>query len=359
MAEDWSSRSKKVLVTGGASFIGSTLVEALLARGAASVRIIDDFSSGAIANIRHLLGEGAVELIRGDLRDPAVSAKAVEGMDVLFHLAADHGGRGYVDLHQYACSTHQAQDSFLFGAAQRAGVEKIVYASSGCVYPLYLQADPRETLRLTEDMVASPGYDPDGLYGLAKLAGELTLRALHNEFGVKTASCRYFTVYGPRGVENHAVIAMIARAFLRQDPFHVWGNGEQIRNWTYVDDIVEGTILAAERVEDGSAINLGTTERVRVIDAVHRVCELAGYSPRIVLQPDMPTGPMNRVADNSLAQRVLGWEPRVPFAEGLQRTLEWYFSSKDPTEVSAILERMLTGRGHPDEELVEIAAAQE
>jgi nucleoside-diphosphate-sugar epimerase len=354
MAEDWSS--KKVLVTGGASFIGSTLVEALLAKGAASVRIIDDFSSGAIANVRRLVEEGSVELVRGDLRDPAASSKAVEGMDVVFHLAADHGGRGYVDLHQYACSTNLALDSFLFGAALRAGVEKIVYASSGCVYPLYLQADPSEPLRLTEDMVASPGYDPDGLYGLAKLAGELTLRAMHSEFGVKAASCRYFTVYGPRGVENHAVIAMIARAFLRQDPFEVWGSGEQIRNWTYVDDIVEGTILAAEKVEDGSAINLGTTERVRVIDAVQRVCELAGYSPRIVLQPDMPTGPMNRVADNSLAMRILGWEPRVPFAEGLQRTLEWYFSSKDPAEVSAIFERMLTGRGHPGGELVEIAA---
>ncbi len=355
MAYVWSS--KKVLVTGGASFIGSTLVEALLARGAGSVRIVDDFSSGLIGNVRHLLEEGSVELIRSDLRDPDVSSKAIEGTDVVFHLAADHGGRGYVDLHQYACSTNLALDSVLFGAALGAGVEQIVYASSGCVYPLYLQGDPSEPLLLTEDMVAAPGYDPDGLYGLAKLAGELTLRAMHDEFGMKTASCRYFTVYGPRGVENHAVIAMIARAFLRQDPFYVWGNGEQIRNWTYVDDIVEGMILSAEQIEDGAAVNLGTTERVRVMDAVHMVCELAGYSPRIVLQPDMPTGPMNRVADNSLAKEILGWEPRVPFAEGLQRTLEWYFSTKDQAEVSAIFDRMLTGRGQPDGELVQIAAA--
>src|ERR687896_1648786 len=115
---------------------------------------------------------------------------------------------------------------------------------------------------------------------------ELTLLAYHREYGMKTASCRYFTVYGPRGVENHAVIAMIARAFTRQDPFHVWGTGEQVRNWTYVDDIVEGTILAAERIDDGTAVNLGTMERVKVIDAVQIVIENAGYQPEIELQPD-------------------------------------------------------------------------
>jgi nucleoside-diphosphate-sugar epimerase len=162
---------------------------------------------------------------------------------------------------------------------------------------------------------------------------------------MNTASVRYFTVYGPRGVENHAVIAMIARAFLRQDPFLVWGTGEQIRNWTYVDDIVEGTILAAEKIRDGSAINLGTMERVKVIDAVRMVTEMAGYAPEIVTQPDMPTGPYNRVADNSLAGELLGWEPRTMFADGLKNTFEWYFSSKDPEQVRSIFDHMLTGRG--------------
>src|SRR5919197_1441246 len=254
----------------------------------ASVRVVDDFSIGTIANIEHAVSEGSVELIGGDLRDPATSTRAVDGINVVFHLAADHGGRGYVDLHQYACSTNLGLDATLFRSALDADVEQITYASSGCIYPLYLQVDPGETLYLTEEMEKAPGYDPDGLYGLAKMAGELTLRALHNEYGMKTASCRYFTVYGPRGVENHAVIAMIARAFLRQDPFYVWGTGEQIRNWTYVQDIVDGTILAAERIDDGSAVNLGTMERVRVLDAVHLVLDQAGYEPSIVLQPDMP-----------------------------------------------------------------------
>lgn len=335
--------STRALVTGGASFIGSTIVDRLLDRGA-SVRVADDFSSGIYPNVEEHVERGDIELVRGDLRAEGVAGQALGGVDVVFHLAADHGGRGYVDLHQYACSTNLGLDALLFATAREAGVEKIVYASSGCIYPLHLQTDPDETLYLTEDM-AGPPYDPDGMYGLAKLAGELTLRALHTEAGMKAASCRYFTVYGPRGVENHAVIAMIARAFLRHDPFLVWGNGEQIRNWTYVDDIAEGTILAAEKIDDGTAINLGTMERVRVLDAVHMITELAGYVPTIELQPDMPTGPLNRVADNSLARELLGWEARTPFAEGLTKTLEWYFSTKDADEVRAIFDHMLTGRG--------------
>ena len=339
-------RSKRVLVTGGASFIGSTIVDRLLGRGA-SVRVADDFSSGLLSNVQTQVDAGDVELIRGDLHEGDVARRAVEGVETVFHLAADHGGRGYVDLHQYACSTNLALDSLLFRSALDAGVEKIVYASSGCIYPLHLQTDPGQTLYLTEDM-AGPPYDPDGMYGMAKLAGELTLRSLHEERGLKTASCRYFTVYGPRGVENHAVIAMIARAFLRQDPFRVWGNGEQIRNWTYVDDIAEGTILAAERIDDGTAVNLGTMERVRVLDAARQVIELAGYSPEIQLEVQMPTGPLNRVADNSLARELLGWQPETMFSDGLMSTLEWYFSTKDVDEVRAIFDHMLTGRGPRD-----------
>jgi nucleoside-diphosphate-sugar epimerase len=340
----WSS--KKVLVTGGASFIGSTLVGQLLDRGA-DVRVVDDFSSGIYGNVAEWVDKGHVELVRGDLRDREIADRSVQGRDVVFHLAADHGGRGYVDLHQYACSTNLGLDATFFGAALDADVETVTYASSGCIYPLYLQADLGQTLYLTEDMAGAPGYDPDGMYGLAKLAGELTLRALHEERGMKTASCRYFTVYGPRGVENHAVIAMIARAFMRQDPFQVWGTGEQVRNWTYVDDIVSGTILAAEKIEDGTAVNLGTMERVRVLDAVEMVCKLAGYSPEIELQTDMPVGPLNRIADNSLAKELLGWEPQTNFEEGLRKTQEWYFASKNVDEVRAIFDHMLTGRGAP------------
>ena len=337
---DWNRR--RVLVTGGASFIGSKLVDALLAQGA-KVRVADDLSSGKLESIRGHVESGRVEFIQVDLRQPEVAEREVRGMSVVFHLAADHGGRGYVDRHQAACATNLLLDGMVFAAARKAGVDKVVYASSGCVYPNHLQADPSKILYLTEDTVGPP-YDADNMYGWAKLMGEMTLRAYYRDWGMKSASCRYFTVYGPRGVENHAVIAMIARAFVEQDPFAVWGTGEQIRNWTYIDDIVHGTILAAERIDDGTAVNLGTMERIKVIDAVEEVLRYTDRSPKIELHPEMPTGPNNRVADNLLAKKLLGWEPQVKFVDGLHRTIDWYFSTKDRNRVTAILERMLTER---------------
>jgi nucleoside-diphosphate-sugar epimerase len=337
---NWQGRA--VLVTGGASFIGSNLAKNLLKRGA-KVRVVDDLSSGKLANIKEQVDAGQIQFVEADLRRPGVAERAVEGMSVVFHLAADHGGRGYVDLHQAACSVNLLLDGIVFRASRLAGVEKVVYASSGCVYPNYVQTDPNQILYLTEEMVGPP-YDADNMYGWAKLMAEMTLRAYHKDWGMKSASCRYFTVYGPQGVENHAVIAMIARAFLRKDPFVVWGTGEQIRNWTYIDDIVRGTILAAEKIDDGTAVNLGTMERIKVIDAAKEVCRTMGYSPKFELHPEMPTGPYNRVADNSLAKKLLGWEPETAFLDGLHRTIDWYISTQNQGEVSAKLQTMLTER---------------
>ena len=337
---DW--KGKTVLGTGGASFIGSYLIDVLGAQGA-RVRVADDLSSGRLDNIKPHLDARRIQFIDANLSAPGAAEKVVDGMSVVFHLAADHGGRGYVDLHQAACATNLALDGMLFRACHKAGVEKVVYASSGCVYPNHLQGDPNEILYLTEDMVGPP-YDADNMYGWAKLMGEMSLRAYYKDWGMKSASCRYFTVYGERGHENHAIIAIIARAFVRQDPFVVWGTGEQIRNWTHVSDIVSGTILAAENIDDGTAINLGTMERTRVIDAVQEVLRYTGHTARIELRPEAPTGPLNRVADNALARKLLGWDPAVKFMDGLHKTIDWYFATQDREKVAAQLELRLTER---------------
>lgn len=338
---DWNL--KRVLVTGGASFISSHLIDELVSKGARSIRVVDDLTSGRLANIQGHIDAGTVEFRKEDLLRPGVAQRAVEGMDVVFHLAAIHGGRGYVDLHQAPCAQNITMDGMLVKAAYEAGVEKLVFASSGCVYPNYIQQDVSQELYLTEEMVGPP-YDADNMYGWAKLMTEMTLQAYYRDFGFKSASCRFFTVYGERGVENHAVIAMIARAFVRQNPFEVWGDGTQIRNWTYVGDIVRGMVLAAEKIDDGTAINLGTEERTRVIDAVREVLRYTGHEAEIKLLPHMPTGPLNRVASNRKAKELLGWEPQMKFMDGLHRTIDWYFGSRERETVSGYLQEMLTER---------------
>jgi nucleoside-diphosphate-sugar epimerase len=324
-------------------------VDALVERGA-EVHVVDDLTSGRLSNIEAHVKSGRVTFLEADLREPGVTRRAVDGVQVVFHLAADHGGRGYVDLHQAGPASNLFLDGLVFWEAVKAGVEKVVYASSGCVYPNYMQRDAAKEIYLREEDVKPP-HDADNMYGWAKLMAEMTLQAYHREYNLGAASCRYFTVYGPRGVENHAVIAMIARAFVHQDPFDVWGDGTQIRNWTYVDDIVSGTILAAEKINDGRAVNLGTMERVRVLDAAKMATENAarmrggqGYKPQIRLLKDMPTGPINRVADNRLAKELLGWEPKTLFREGLRKTMDWYFASKQKDSVRDALETMLTAR---------------
>jgi nucleoside-diphosphate-sugar epimerase len=335
---------KRVLVTGGASFIGSHLTDALTKLGA-RVRVADNLSSGLLENIADHVASGKVEFLQGDLKDPRFAAQATAGMHTVFHLAAEHGGRGYIDLHQVSCSTNLILDSQVFRSAEQAHVDKVVFASSGCVYPSHLQTDPTQIVYLKEDMVGPP-YDSDNLYGWAKLMGEMVLRAYHAEGRMKSVSLRYFTAYGPKCPESHAVMAMIARAFIDQSPFQVWGTGEQIRNWTHVSDIVSGTVRAAEVVDDGRAFNLGTMERTRVIDAAREVVRYMGKALDLVCDPTKPTGPYNRVCDTSYAEQVLGWRPAVGFSEGLHATIDWYVKNHDREAIKRALEHRLTERTH-------------
>ena len=330
------------MVTGGASFIGSHLVVALAAI-AAEVVAVDDLSTGRLEHLEVALRGPRVRFERLDLLEPGAARTALAGASLVFHLAARHGGRGYIDTHPADCATNLALDALVFRAALEERIEKVVYASSGCVYPVGLQADVDAEVLLAEDQVGPP-FDPDGLYGWAKLSGELSLAAYRRQYGLASVSLRYFTVYGERGDPSHAVLAMIARAFLRQDPFEIWGDGRQVRNWTYVGDVVRGTILAAERLGEAEGVNLGAREPVRVLDAAKLATCLAGYAPAFRFRPEMPTGPVIRVCDDGLARRLLGWQAETGFADGMRRTWEWYVRTHRRENVARSFEASLLER---------------
>ena len=329
-------KNKKILITGG-SFIGFHLIKKLIDLGASHIRIVNLTNKNKKILIKNFKD---IEFYAYDLRDIEKARKSVKKIDIVFHLAADHGGRGYVALKQSNTATNFILDGLLFKACLENKVEKIFYASSGCVYPNFLQNEKNKKIYLKESNVKPP-YDADNLYGWAKLMGELTLKQYYKDYGLKSAIGRFFTVYGPYAKESHAVMATIAKAFIKQDPFEVWGNGEQIRNWTYVEDIVDGIIKLVEKVDDAIPVNLGTEERIKVIDMVNLVFKYTGFYPKKIKFLSMPTGPINRVADISLAKKLLNWQPKYDFKTGLKKTIEWYFENKNKNFIKKNLKKLL------------------
>lgn len=336
-----------VLVTGGASFIGSHLVDRLVEAGA-RVRVADDLSSGTLDNLS--LSIERVEFRLGDLRDRAFARESVHGQAVVFHLAAAHGGRGFIDTHPADCASNLVLDGTVVDESWKAGVERVCFASSACVYPVNLQEKPVDgnTVLLREEW-ASPFEEgraaADGEYGWAKLMGEMTLGAYWKQHGLKSVSCRLFTAYGERENETHAVIALIAKAFVEMDPYEIWGDGQQDRNFTYVGDIVEGMMRAALAVENASAVNVGTSEHIRIVDAARAIFAETGWEPNeIFFDTSKPVGVYSRSADLTRARAVLGWEPQTPFAAGLKPTVEWYYGHRDRDEVASKLGLLLSER---------------
>jgi nucleoside-diphosphate-sugar epimerase len=337
--------NKTVLVTGGASFISSHLVDKLVDLNA-QVRIADDFSSGKLKNLEQ--ARDRIEILKGDLRDLKFADKALRDVHIVFHLAAAHGGRAYISTHGADCASNLALDTTVFWRASVNSVDKVVFASSACVYPDTLQEEGRSITYLKEDMVdvfTCGKACADEEYGWAKLMGEMTLRAYHEQYELGGVSCRIYTAYGPRENETHAIMALIARAFIRQDPFIIWGPGTQTRNFTYVSDVVEGLIRAAEKVNDASAVNIGQDKLWSInetIEAVFRICD---WHPGDVYRDlNKPVGVFNRVADTTRSQEILGWKPRVDLEDGLKRTIDWYFNTHDVKVVKRDYERLIWER---------------
>jgi nucleoside-diphosphate-sugar epimerase len=322
-------------------------VERLVKLGA-RVSVADDLSSGKPEN---LLGvEHEINFERGDLKDRSFTDSVVKGNDVVFHLAACHGGRGYIDSHPVECSTNMILDGVVFAAAHSAGVDRICFASSACVYPTNLQEKPSNghAIYLREEWAnpfAIGAAASDGEYGWAKLMGEMTLQAYHKQYGQKAACCRIFTAYGERENETHAVIALIAKAFVKMDPFEIWGTGEQDRNFTYVGDIADGMILAAEKITDGSAVNVGTAEHVRIKDAAQMIFEFTRFWPGALnFDTSKPVGVFSRAAELTKTRALLDWEPATSFQQGLANTIEWYYKTHDVRVVAERLGLLLTER---------------
>lgn len=348
-------KNTKVLVTGGASFIGSHLVDTLLRTGA-SVTVADDLSSGKLENLEYPLknveknhySSKNLDIWIGDLKDLSFTKQVMKDQEVVFHLAALHGGRGYIDTHPAQCCSNMILDQLIFQEAWAAGVNKVTFASSACVYPSYLQDETGSSYLLKESdanpFVRDKAF-ADLEYGWSKLMGEMALAAYHKQYGMKTSATRIFTAYGPRENETHAIIALIAKAFVNMDPYVIWGTGNQDRNFTYVQDIVDGLILASEKIEDGSPINAGRDDRLTLNESAEMVFKIAKWKPKIV-QHDLtkPQGVASRAADLTRARTQYNWEPKVGYEEGFRKTIEWYFQKKDKVAVKADLERMLLER---------------
>ena len=335
-------RDERVLVTGGASFIGSHLVEDLVEQGA-RVRVADDFSSGTRDNLASVADQ--VEVLDGNLKDISFADRATDGVDTVFHLAADHGGRGYISNYPANCATNMALDNVVYESAAKNGVDRITFASSACAYPTDIQQEKR---RLSEDMVdfdTRGGAYADEVYGWAKLMGERSLQAYHEQYGIDASIVRIFTAYGPRENETHAIIALIAKAYAGQDPFEIWGDGEQTRNFTYVKDVTRALRLAAENVTDGTPVNAGISRYVSINEVVEQIFECLGEEPGdIEYMTDKPVGVRHRAADTARAADVLGWEPEYTLEEGLEATVDWYTDAKDRAHVKSNLETLLHER---------------
>jgi nucleoside-diphosphate-sugar epimerase len=336
-----SYSNQRVLVTGGASFIGSHLVE-LLTRSGATVRVADDLSSGKLENLSTVSAD--IEFLEGDLREPAFAAHACADQQVVFHLAAQHGGRGYIETHPVECVGNMGLDFTVFDASVRAGAQKIVHASSACVYPTTLQAheDDRNLLREDDANFDEPGKAfSDGEYGWAKLMGELQLRAFVKQYGISGVACRIFTAYGERENESHAVIALIAKAAMRLDPFPIWGNGLQTRNFTYVLDTVMGMALAGAKLEGFETINVGSPHHHTILELIDEVFDVIGWRPgEIRRELDKPVGVKSRAADVGKCVQLLDWVPEWGLREGVARTTNWYleeFEEQDPNRFETLL----------------------
>ena len=304
------------LVTGGAGFIGSNVVHKLLADGQ-QVRVLDNFFSGRRENLADVAHQ--IDLVEGDLRKPADVAKAVTGVRYILHFGAMPSVIRSVEDPLSANEVNITGTLNLLLAARDAGVERVVFSSSSSVY------GDTPVLPKQEDMTPTP-LSP---YALHKLAGEHYCRMFHKLYGLKTFSLRYFNVFGPRQnpkSDYAAVIPLFINAVLNDRAPVLHGDGGQTRDFTYVDDIVAANLACCRAPESavGGVYNVAWGNRISIKELALLIAEILGKNIVPKHEAARAGDVRDSQADSSRAREMLGWEPRITFAEGLRRTIAWY-----------------------------------
>ena len=304
------------LVTGGAGFIGSNIVDTLVRRGAA-VRVLDNFSTGRHANLEAVLP--SIELVEGDLRDAEAVRAAVQDVRYVIHLAALPSVIRSVEDPETSNNINVNGTLRLLLAARDARVDRLVLASSSSIY-----GDTPE-LPKRENMLPQP-LSP---YALSKLAGEHYCRMFHSLYGLKTYALRYFNVFGPRQDPRSyyaAVIPLFIEALQQGRAPVIYGDGEQTRDFTFVSDIVAANLRCCEAPEEaaGGAYNVAWGNRISIRNLAERLAHIMQSEVTPVHEPARPGDVRDSQADARLARERLGWEPKVTFEDGLEQTVRWF-----------------------------------
>ncbi|MDO8281272.1 MAG: NAD-dependent epimerase/dehydratase family protein [Thermodesulfovibrionia bacterium] len=331
---------KKVLITGGNGFIGSALADNLIKSGAETT-IVGQASKSSLNNVFRVWNnnklkykqeswgyqaEDGNKFIRVNLEYFQDTLNALKNQEIVFHLAANFGGRGYIENYPADCCENFAINQNIFKAAHLAGIERVHYASSACVYPIELLEDyDSEYLLKEEDAYRGNWAGSDSEYGWAKLMGEKNLLAYIKQYGLKGSIARFVNVYGPWENETHALMALIRRALAKEDPYLIWGTGRQTRDFTYIDDVIRGSMKACEIITNGEAVNFSIGKRYTIVDLVNTIFEIIRWRPKkIFFDTTKPEGSKSRALDITKARKLLDWEPEVYLKEGLERTIAWF-----------------------------------
>jgi GDP-D-mannose 3',5'-epimerase len=315
-------KDEKVLVCGAGGFIGGHLVKDLRAQGINVVRAVDVKP----LDEWYQTSDG-VENLSLDLRDRANCQKAADGVDVVFQLAADMGGMGFIENNKALCMLSVLTNTHMLMAAREAGVERFFFSSSACVYNGEKQTNPDVVALKEED--AYPALPEDG-YGWEKLFSERMCRHFEEDFGLVTRVARYHNVYGPLGTyeggREKAPAAMCRKVIEAKasgkHEIEIWGNGHQTRSFMYIDDCTKGTLAILES-DIHEPINLGSSELVTINQLVDIVEDIAGIKLERKYNLGAPKGVNGRNSDNTLIEKYLGWEPSIRLRDGMAKTYTW------------------------------------